>query len=90
MTIFCSILLSCLTALVTLFKPREKGYNLQQTADAIEFEIACANRRIFNYKGLSDREAFTRLAQEGERLRNEQRKRQQQLEQAAEIKQTTD
>ncbi len=79
-----SFTVSFLTAMVTLFRPRERGYNLQQTADAIQYEISCANRRIYGYKGLTDREAYTRLAEEVEKLRNEQRKRQQQLEQASE------
>ncbi|GHO55297.1 hypothetical protein KSB_37720 [Ktedonobacter robiniae] len=83
-----SLIVSFLTAMVTLLKPREKGYNLQQTADAIEYEISCANKRIYSYEGLSDRQVYTKLAQEVEKLRNEQRKRQQQLEQSSEDKQT--
>ena len=85
-----SLLVSFLTAIITLFRPRERGYNLQQTADAIDYEISCADRGIYGYKNLSDREAYTKLAEEVERLRNEQRKRQQQLEQASETKQTTE
>lgn len=84
-----SFSVSFLTAMVTLFRPRERSYNLQQTADAIQYEISCANRRIYGYKGLTDREAYTRLAEEVEKLRNEQRKRQQQLEQASEVKPAT-
>lgn len=85
-----SFIVSFLTALVTLFKPREKGYNLQQTADAIEYEISCADKRIYGYEGLNDRQAYTKLAQEVEKLRNEQRKRQQQLEQSSETKQAVE
>ena len=85
-----SFIVSFLTAMVTLFRPRERSYNLQQTADAIQYEIACANRHIYGYKNLSGRELYTRLAEEVEKLRNEQRKRQQQLEQASEVKQATD
>jgi len=81
---------SFLTAMITLFRWRERGHNLQQTADAIEFEISCYKKGIFGYKNLSDKEAFTRFAEEVERLRNEQRKRQQQLEQASETKHTTE
>src|SRR6266487_2308490 len=84
-----SFTVSFLTAMVTLFRPRERGYNLQQTADAIQYEIDCANRRIYGYKLMTDREAYTKLAEEVEKLRNEQRKRQQQLEQASEAKQTS-
>jgi hypothetical protein len=85
-TPFISFMVSFLTAIVTLFRPKERGYNLQQTADAIEYEIACANRRIYGYKGLDIGQVYTKLAEEIERLKNEQRKRQQQLEQASEIK----
>jgi hypothetical protein len=85
-----SFAVSFLTAMVTLFRPREKGYNLQQTADAVEFEISCANKRIYGYEGLDDRQTFTKLAQEVEKMRNEQRKRQQQLEQSSETKQTSE
>lgn len=85
-TPFISFMVSFLTAIVTLFRPKERGYSLQQTADAIEYEIACANRRIYGYKGLSSEEVYAKLAEEIERLKNEQRKRQQQLEQASEVK----
>lgn len=83
-----SFTVSFLTALITLFRPRERGYSLQQTADAIQFEIDCANRRIYGYKGLSSPDAYIKLAEEAEKLRNEQRKRQQQLEQASDTRQT--
>jgi uncharacterized protein YutE (UPF0331/DUF86 family) len=67
-------------------RPKERGYSLQQTADAIEYEIACANRRIYGYRGLDTEQVYSKLAEEIERLKNEQRKRQQQLEQASEVK----
>jgi hypothetical protein len=85
-----SFSVSFLTAVITLFRPRERSYNLQQTADAIQFEIDCSNRRIFGYKGLTSQEAYIKLAEEVEKLRNEQRKRQQQLEQASEVKQASE
>jgi Protein of unknown function (DUF4231) len=85
-----SFAISFLTAMVTLFRPRERSYNLQQTADAIQYEIACADRRIYAYKEMDDRQTYTKLAEEVERLRNEQRKRQQQLEQSSEVKHTSE
>lgn len=78
-----SFSVSFLTAMITLFRFRERGHNLQQTADAIEFEISCATRGIFGYKDLSEKDAYVKLAEEVERFLNEQRKRQQQLEQAS-------
>ncbi|HZS76137.1 MAG TPA: SLATT domain-containing protein [Ktedonobacteraceae bacterium] len=81
---------SFLTAMITLFRPRERSYNLQQTADAIQYEIDCATRRIYGYKGLTTEQVYVKLAEEVEKLRYEQRKRQQQLEQASATKQPTD
>lgn len=83
-----SFTVSFLTAIITLFRPRERGFNLQQTADAIQYEIDCATRRIYGYKGLQTDDIYVRLCEEVERLRNEQRKRQQQLEQASDTRQT--
>lgn len=82
-----SFTVSFLTAIITLFRPRERGFNLQQTADAIQYEIDCATRRIYGYKGLSTDGIYVKLSEEVERLRNEQRKRQQQLEQASDARQ---
>jgi len=79
------------TSLLELSSLRNSwGYNLQQTADAIEYEISCANKRIYGYEGLDERQVFTKLAQEVGKMRNEQQKRQQQLEQASETKHTTE
>ncbi len=69
--------------MVTLFRFRETGHNLQLTADAVEYEISCATKGIYGYKDLSEKEVYTKLAEEVERLINEQRKRQQQLEQSS-------
>ncbi len=85
-----SLFVSFLAAMITLFRFRERGHNLQQTADAIEFESSCYKKGIYGYKNSPEKEAFTRFAEEVERLRNEQRKRQQQLEQSSETKQTTE
>ncbi len=81
-----SLLVSFMTALTALFRFRDRGFNLQQTADSIEFEMSASELRIFDYKGLTDEQALCELAERTERLKNEQRKRQQQLEQASESK----
>lgn len=85
-----SFAVSFLTAMVTLFRFRERGHNLQLTSDAVQYEISCATKGIYGYKNLSEEEAYIKLAEEVERLINEQRKRQQQLEQASDTKQTTE
>jgi hypothetical protein len=82
-----SLLVSFLIAITALFRFRDRGFNLQQTADAIEYEINASDLGIFDYKGLSNQDALRELAERAERLKDEQRKRQQQLEQASETKQ---
>lgn len=84
-----SLSVSFLTALTTLFRFHDRGFNLQQTADSIELEITACHLRIFDYSDLSDADALHKLAERTERLRDEQRKRQQQLEQASDAKQIT-
>ncbi len=85
-----SLSVSFLTAINALFRFRDRGYNLQQTADAIEYEITAANLHIFDYNDVSDTEALRKLAERAERLKDEQRKRQQQLEQASDKKQSSE
>ncbi len=84
-----SLLVSFLTAILALFKFHDRSFNLQQTSDAIELENNAAELHIFHYKGMSDEDALTQLAERAERLKDEQRKRQQQLEQPSETKQPT-
>jgi fatty acid desaturase len=42
-----SFAVTFLTAMITLFRFRERSHNQQQTADAIEYEISCATKGIF-------------------------------------------
>ncbi|MFB6397975.1 DUF4231 domain-containing protein [Polymorphospora lycopeni] len=63
------------------FKYRERGFYLQQTADAIEQEWTAAELSIFRYKGLTENEQLAAFVEEVERLRAEQRKREQSLDQ---------
>lgn len=85
-----SLSVSFLTAMTALFRFRDRGFNLQQTADAIEYEINAADLGIFDYKWKSDKESLVELAERAERLKDEQRKRQQQLEQASDTKQPSE
>jgi hypothetical protein len=70
------------------FKFRERAMNLRQTADAIEHEYNAAELGIRAYKHLSPEEALAALAEQIEWLREEQRKREQQLEQPPEARTT--
>jgi hypothetical protein len=79
--------ISILTSITLFFKFREKGFNLQQTADAIDLELKAYQLRIEDYEGLDDEKALTRLVTQTEKLRREQQKRQQQLEQSSQAEQ---
>src|SRR4029453_15042999 len=77
----------CISAGFTgYFKFRERAMNLRQTADAIEHEYNAAELGIRTYKKLSREDALTALAEQVEWLREEQRKREQQLEQPPETR----
>jgi hypothetical protein len=65
------------------FKFKEKSFYLQQTADAIEMEWEAVEVGIGQYKDKTDPERLEKLAEEGHRLKSEQKKRQQSLEQPA-------
>ncbi|MFI6131016.1 SLATT domain-containing protein [Micromonospora sp. NPDC051141] len=63
------------------FKYRERGFYLQQTADAITQEWTAAELAIFRYKNLPEGEQLALFVEEAERLKSEQRKREQSLDQ---------
>jgi|GEM_PF-6431077 len=66
------------------FKFKERSLYLQQTSDAIEHEYQASELSLRHYRGKSERENLIALAEEVERLRQEQRQREQQLDQPAE------
>ncbi|MEU0074792.1 DUF4231 domain-containing protein [Streptomyces sp. NPDC006332] len=66
------------------FKFRERSFFLQQTADAIEEELNGLSLQIGEYSHDTEEEALARFTARVEHLRNEQRRRQQQLDQPAE------
>ena len=69
------------------FKYRERSYALRQTADAIEEELNAVMLGIGEYSRFTEQqaaEALAKFTQRVERLRNEQRRREQQLDQPAE------
>ncbi|MBL6278789.1 DUF4231 domain-containing protein [Micromonospora fiedleri] len=68
------------------FKYHERSFNSQQTADAIEREYEAVELRVGKYLGLDEKRAYALFADTVERLRDEQNKRQQQLDQPAEVK----
>ncbi|WP_232247273.1 DUF4231 domain-containing protein [Kitasatospora azatica] len=63
------------------FKFRERSFYLQQTADSIEQELSSVQLRIGPYGQANDEEAMRVFAERVESLKDEQRKREQQLDQ---------
>lgn len=67
------------------FKFRERSFYLQQTADTIEEEYDAVNLKVGRYKSSTDDEAaLLEFTERVETLKNDQRKRQQQLDQPTE------
>ena len=67
------------------FKFRERSFYLQQTADSIEEEYDAVNLKVGRYKGsVDDKTALLEFTERVETLKNDQRKRQQQLDQPTE------
>ncbi|WP_225851967.1 DUF4231 domain-containing protein [Micromonospora sp. AMSO12t] len=76
---------SITAGLAAYFKFRERGYNLQSTADEIEKHYNATQFRLYDYADYGDEQEAERLrlfAHNVERLREEQRKRELQLEQS--------
>ncbi|MFJ1992785.1 DUF4231 domain-containing protein [Streptomyces asiaticus] len=79
-----SALVSISAGVISYFKFRERSLNLQQTADAIDLELQAYRLGIRRYKGMQPEEASSAFAEEIERIREEQRKKELQLEQPPE------
>lgn len=74
------------SAFTGYYKYRERSYFLRQTADAIEEELNALTLGIGDYRQFTDAEeseALAKFTQRVEALRNEQRRREQQLDQPA-------
>ena len=78
-----SVSISILTSLTLFFKFREKGANLQETADKLDLEYMDCIHGIGDYKHLQQDKALVILAERAEALRKEQQQRQLQLEQSS-------
>jgi hypothetical protein len=66
------------------FKFRERSMNLQQAADELELEYKGAELGIRAYRKLDEEDRLVEFAERAEMIKNEQRKREQQLEQPPE------
>lgn len=81
-----SIVVTISAGLTAYFKFKERSFNLQQTADAIEQECIAVGLGIGYYRDKKPQEALQFFAERVELLKDEQKKRQQQLEQPPELK----
>jgi hypothetical protein len=81
-----SIVVAASAGLTGYFKFRERSFNLQQTADSIEQEYNAVKLGIRYYKGKQPNEALEYFVERVEFLIEEQKKRQQQLEQPSDVK----
>ncbi len=81
-----SIVVTIAAGFIAYFKFKERSFGLQQTADAIEQEYDAVRLGIGFYKDKKTQEALQLFAERVQLLRDEQKKRQQQLEQPPDIK----
>ena len=82
-----SIVVAASAGLTGYFKFKERSFNLQRTADAIEQEYKDVTPRRRSYKGKQTNEALELFTDRVEFLIEEQIMRQQQLEQPSDMKQ---
>lgn len=68
------------------FKYHERSFSSQQAADSIEREYEAVELRVGKYAKKDEEDAYAIFADAVERLRDEQSKRQQQLDQPVEVK----
>ncbi|MGV9237262.1 DUF4231 domain-containing protein [Streptomyces nigra] len=80
-----SALVSISAGIIAYFKFRERSLNLQQTADSIDLEVQAYTLGIRRYKDVPPEVASALFAEEVERIREEQRKKELQLEQPPEV-----
>ncbi|QQM40930.1 DUF4231 domain-containing protein [Streptomyces liliifuscus] len=82
-----SSVVSVSAGIISYFKFRERSMNLQQTADSVDQEIQAFTLGIRRYKNLNADQAAAEFAEEIERIKEEQRKKELQLEQPPEAQQ---
>lgn len=86
-TVVLSTTVTISAGLTAYFKFRERGYNLQSTADEIEKHYNAAEFRLDDYSDIEDEPQRLRtFAKHVEKIKEEQRKKELQLEQSPEKK----
>jgi hypothetical protein len=90
-TVGITFLVGIASGFMGYFKYKERSFYLQQTADAIENEWEAVEIGVGRYKPIADEnEALAAFVEEVHRLKSEQKKRQQNLEQPAESRNPND
>jgi hypothetical protein len=82
--LFTSLAVGIAAGFTGYYKFRERGFYLQQTADAIEQQYQAVELQIGRYRDLDPDEALAEFVSEVERLRAEQQQRAQNLDQPSE------
>ncbi|MFD3739675.1 SLATT domain-containing protein [Streptomyces sp. NPDC058629] len=80
---------SVITSAMGYYKFRERSFNLQQTADSIAQHLSALDLSIAPYGDVDEAQDLMRFAETVELLRDEQRKREQQLDQPHQAQQGT-
>ncbi|MFD8477261.1 SLATT domain-containing protein [Streptomyces globisporus] len=80
---------SVITSAMGYYKFRERSFNLQQTADSIAQHLSALDLSIAPYGDVDEAQNLMRFAETVELLRDEQRKREQQLDQPHQAQQGT-
>ncbi|MFI7116884.1 DUF4231 domain-containing protein [Amycolatopsis sp. NPDC049868] len=87
LAIVISLVVGIATGINGYYKFRERSFNLQQASDLVEREYNSVQLRVGRYAHCSDEaDAYRLFCQQVEMIRDEQSKRQQQLEQPVETK----
>ncbi|WP_218839796.1 SLATT domain-containing protein [Streptomyces sp. WZ.A104] len=80
---------SVITSAMGYYKFRERSFNLQQTADSIAQHLSALDLSITPYGDVDEAQNLIRFAETVDLLRDEQRKREQQLDQPHQAQQGT-
>ncbi|MFI6458070.1 DUF4231 domain-containing protein [Streptosporangium amethystogenes] len=80
-TVVATFLVGISAGFTGYFKFKDRGFYLQQTADALEHEWSIYDLGIGQYKRLEPEEALADFVEEAERIKAEQRQREQNLDQ---------
>ncbi|TDC10926.1 DUF4231 domain-containing protein [Nonomuraea longispora] len=88
-TVVATFLVGISAGFTGYFKFKDRGFYLQQTADALEHEWSIYDLSIGRYKRLKPEDALADFVEEAERIKAEQRQREQNLDQPSDGRDST-